>query len=93
MGGISSHLDNEMNAHMAPSWAWLEDALIASGSVLRCISYFDEMAQLGFQERIESGLNENYEAALRALKPSESGLLVRVHAEWLNCPPPASPSH
>ena len=67
IGGISLHLDDEMNAHMAPSWAWLEDALIASGSVLRCISYFDEMAQLGFKERLESGPNQDYVAALKAL--------------------------
>lgn len=65
VGGIISHLDDEMLADMAPSWAHLDDALTACGSVLRCVAYFDEMAQLGFKERIESGPNETYIAALK----------------------------
>jgi hypothetical protein len=60
-------LDEDMNAIMAPSWEHLDDALVAASSVLRFVSYYDEMAQLGMQERIRSGPNEAYVAACKSL--------------------------
>ena len=67
VGGVISTTDSEMHAHMAPSWEHIEDALVASGSVLRIIGYFDEMANLGLKERLESGPHEEYVKALKAL--------------------------
>jgi hypothetical protein len=67
VGGVISNIDSEMHAHMAPSWEHVEDALIASGGILRCIGYFDEMANLGLKERLENGPNEEYVNACKAL--------------------------
>ncbi len=67
IGGVIASIDEDMNAIMAPSWEHLDDALVAASSVLRCLSYFDEMAQLGMQERIRRGPNEDYVAACKAL--------------------------
>jgi hypothetical protein len=67
IGGVIASLDDEMNAIMAPSWEHLDDALVAASSVLRCVSYYDEIAQLGMQERIRSGPNEAYVAACKSL--------------------------
>jgi hypothetical protein len=40
---------------MAPSWNWLEFALINSfGSFVRCLQYFAEIAQFGFKERLQN---------------------------------------
>ena len=65
--GVMASLDEDLNAIPAPSWEHLDDALVAAGSVLRCVSYFDEMAQLGMQERIRSGPNQRYVDACKAL--------------------------
>jgi hypothetical protein len=68
IGGLISQVDSDMNVASAPSWAWLEDALVTGlGSLVRCLNYFDEIAQLGFKERLESGPNEDYVAALKSL--------------------------
>jgi hypothetical protein len=67
VAGVIAHVDDEMHAHIAPSWEHLEDALVASASMLRSVGYFDEMAQLGLKERLESGPNEDYVAACRSL--------------------------
>jgi hypothetical protein len=67
VGGVISTIDSEMHAHMAPSWEHVEDALVASGSVLRCIGYFDETGHLGLKDRLENGPNEAYVAACKAL--------------------------
>lgn len=67
IGGIAAHVDAQMYAHMAPSWEHLDDALVATGSFLRCVGYLDEMAQLGFKDRLEKGPNEDYADALKAL--------------------------
>jgi len=67
ISGVIASLDEDMNAVMAPSWEHLDDALVAAGSVLRCVSYFDEMAQLGMQERIHTGPNDDYVTACKAL--------------------------
>ena len=67
IAGVIASIDEDMNAIMAPSWEHLDDALVAASSVLRCVSYLDEMAQLGMQERIRRGPNEDYVAACKAL--------------------------
>jgi ABC-type branched-subunit amino acid transport system substrate-binding protein len=67
ISGVIASLDEDMNAIVAPSWKHLDDALVAASSVLRCVSYFDEMAQLGMQERIRTGPNDDYVAACKAL--------------------------
>ena len=65
--GVIASLDEDLNAMMAPSWEHLDDALVAASSALRCVSYYDEMAQLGMQERIQSGPTEAYVGA--AIRP------------------------
>ena len=71
IGGLISHLDSNMHVELAPSWNWLDDALINGlGAFVRCLNYFDEIAQLGFKERLENGPNENYVTALRNLPGS-----------------------
>lgn len=68
VGGLGSQTDSEGKADVAPSWNWLEDALISGfGSFVRCLGHFDEIAQLGFKERLENGPNEDYAVALKGL--------------------------
>jgi len=67
IAGIIAQMDSEMNAHMAPSWEFLEDALVATGNVLRIVSYFDEMAGLGLESRLQSGPVVDYVAACKTL--------------------------
>lgn len=67
MGGVITSVDAETNSIMAPSWEHLHDALVATVSVLKCVSLYDEMAGLGMQARIGSGPNEAYAAACRTL--------------------------
>ena len=67
IGGIIAQMDSEMNAHMAPSWEFLEDALVATGNVLRIVSYFNEVAGLGLEGRIQSGPVADYVSACKAL--------------------------
>lgn len=70
IGGLNSQADSEMNAEVAPSWNWLEDALVGGfGSLVRCLGHFDEIAQLGFKKRLEEGPNEDYATALNSLPP------------------------
>jgi len=64
--GVIASLD-EANVVSAPSREHLDDALVATASVLRCVSLYDEMAGFGMQERIRSGPNEAYVAACKAL--------------------------
>jgi hypothetical protein len=70
--GIAAHSDADMLADMAPSWACLDDALVATGCALRSISHYDEIANLGFKERIESGPSADYVAAVKSLRPPAS---------------------
>jgi len=71
IGGLSSQTDQEGKVDVAPSWSWLEIALVSGfGSLVRCLGHFDEMAQLGFKERLENGPNEDYAVALKGLPPS-----------------------
>jgi len=60
IAGIIAHMDSEMNAHMAPCWEYLEDALVATGSLLRIASYFDELAGLGLGDRLGTGPIASY---------------------------------
>jgi len=65
--GIAAQSDANMQADMAPSWACLDDALVATGCALRSIQHYDEIANLGFKERIESGPCADYVAACKNL--------------------------
>lgn len=67
IAGIIAHVDSDMNAYMAPSWEYLEDALVASGGVLRIASYYDEMATLGLGERLATGPIASYVEACKSL--------------------------
>jgi hypothetical protein len=67
VGGIVAHTDGSMMAHIAPSWEHLDDALVASACVIRCIELYDEMAALGLRNRIQQGPNSAYVEALKAL--------------------------
>jgi hypothetical protein len=67
IGGIAAHSDANMLADMAPSWACLDDALVATGCALRSVDLYDEMANLGFKERIEAGPAADYVAACKRL--------------------------
>ena len=62
-GGVAAYSDADMLADMAPSWEYLDDALVATGCALRCVQHYDEIANLGFKERIESGPGADYVAA------------------------------
>jgi hypothetical protein len=66
--GIAAQSDADRLADMAPSWACLDDALVATGCVLRSIKLYDEMANLGFAERIEAGPLADYAAACENLR-------------------------
>jgi hypothetical protein len=66
--GIAAHSDADMLADMAPSWACLDDALVATGCAIRSIYHYDEIACLGFRERIERGPSADYIAACESLK-------------------------
>lgn len=65
--GLAAQSDANVLADMAPSWACLEDALLATGCALRSVGLYDEMAGLGFKERIESGPGNDYITAVKAL--------------------------
>jgi len=68
--GIAAHSDENMQPDMAPSSSCLDDALVATGSALRAVNHFDEMANLGFKERIENGPLSEFVEACKALKKS-----------------------
>jgi hypothetical protein len=73
IGGLIAQVDSDLNAETAPSWSWLDDALVNSiGSFVRCLAYFDEIAVLGFKERIKSGPMGDYVAAIKTLAASRS---------------------
>jgi len=61
-----------MNADLAPSWHWLDHALInGMGSFVRMLGYLDEIAELGFKEQLQNGPNEGYIRALKSLPYGE----------------------
>jgi hypothetical protein len=71
IGGLIAQVDSEMNVELAPSWSWLEDALVGGlGSLVRCVNEFDEIVQLGFKQRLQDGPNECYVAAVKNLVTS-----------------------
>lgn len=53
IGGVFAGMDENMNEHITPSWAHVDDALVPARSVLSCVSLYDDMAGLGMQERIQ----------------------------------------
>ena len=67
IGGLVSHTDKEMYAEIAPSWACIADALVATGSFVRSVGDYDEMGNLGFKDRLQGEVNEAYAAAVRSL--------------------------
>jgi hypothetical protein len=73
--GLRSQTDLDGKTDMAPSWSNLGNALVSGvASFVRCLSYLDdldEIAALGFKDRIES-LNMSYVAALRSLSSDAS---------------------
>jgi hypothetical protein len=75
IAGIIANVNSEIHAQMAPSWDYLEDALVATAIYIRCIAQFDEVANLGFAERIDSGPSAEYVNACKALKvqPGSAG--------------------
>ncbi|MGA8030000.1 MAG: DUF5677 domain-containing protein [Bryobacteraceae bacterium] len=65
--GMIAGCNPEAQIEMAPDWKYLEETLVdAHGAFIRCLEYFDDIAQLGFKERIGE-LADNYNAALKAL--------------------------
>jgi hypothetical protein len=68
IAGVMANVDSNNHAQMAPSWDYLEDALVATGIVIRCASHFNEVAGLGFADRIDSGPSVEYINACMALK-------------------------
>jgi hypothetical protein len=70
--GLTAQLDSEGKMDMAPSWSHLATALISGlGSFLRCLNYFDEIARLGFKDRIDILLGD-YVDAVKATALSRS---------------------
>jgi len=65
--GIVAHSGADLLADMAPSWAHLEDALVATGCAYRAINLYDEIANLGFKDRLERGPGADYVAACNAI--------------------------
>jgi hypothetical protein len=68
IAGLMAQCDSESRMDMAPSFKSLDDALVnGHGSLVRCLSYFDEIAQLGFKGRLEAELHSDYAAAVKGL--------------------------
>ena len=67
ISGLVSHADKDLSADIAPSWAYLADALVATGSFVRSVGDYDEMGNLGFKDRLENDVNESFAAAIRSL--------------------------
>ena len=70
IGGLIGQVDAKtMEVELAPSWNWLETALVSGiGCFIRCLNEFDEIAALNFKDRLENGPNEDYVKALQALQ-------------------------
>jgi hypothetical protein len=53
VSGLMAQCDDESKVDMAPSFKNLDHALVsAHGSIVRCLNYFDEIARLGFEDRL-----------------------------------------
>jgi hypothetical protein len=72
IAGIIAHTDSDMQAHVAPSWELLEDSLLSMASVIGCAQLFDEIAGLGFHDRINSGPVKAFFTALNFITPVPS---------------------
>lgn len=56
IGGVIASFDEELTSIIAPSWEYIEDALLtATGSVIWCISMYCELANLDMADRISRG--------------------------------------
>jgi hypothetical protein len=67
--GLTAQTDSAGMMDMAPSWNDLANALVAGTcSFIRCLSYFDEIAALGFKSRLEE-LFGDYAAAVKTIPP------------------------
>jgi hypothetical protein len=69
--GVIASVDDDMNSITAPSWEHLDDALVAAGSVLRYVTYYDEMAKVGLRERLQNGPNQAYVDACKIFRDRE----------------------
>jgi hypothetical protein len=62
-----AQLDDDSSVDTPPSWKSLGGALVnGHGSLVRCLSYFDEIAHLGFKDRLAE-LHSDYAAAVKSL--------------------------
>jgi hypothetical protein len=67
IAGLMAQLDGESSVDTPPSFKSLDDALVnGHGSLVRCLSHFDEIAHLGFKDRL-SELHSDYAAAVKSL--------------------------
>jgi hypothetical protein len=74
-------MDNEMNVQLAPSGEWLEEALYNGlGSMVRCLGYLNEIANLGFRARLENGINKDYVTAVKNTHSSRD--CARCSVSW-----------
>lgn len=67
IAGILAQCDSDGRVIMAPSDNFLYEALLSGqGSMIRCLEYFNEVAQLGLADRIQE-LIAGYEAAVKSV--------------------------
>lgn len=67
IAGLIAQLDDDSSVDTPPSFKGLDDALVnGHGSLVRCLSYFDEIAQFGFKDRLAE-LHSDYAAAVKSL--------------------------
>ena len=67
IAGLMAQLDDESRVDTAPSFKSLDDALVnGHGSLLRCLGYLDEIAHLGFKDRLAERYSD-YAAAVKSL--------------------------
>jgi hypothetical protein len=67
IAGLMAQLDGESSVDTPPSWKSLDDALVnGHGSLVRCLSYLDEIAHLGFEDRLAE-IHSDYAAAVKSL--------------------------
>lgn len=75
--GLAAYSDDDQLADMAPSWNHLGAALSGIGCAYRAVLIYDEMAQLGFKERLEEGPGATYILACKGMPAEErSGLWI-----------------
>jgi hypothetical protein len=67
IAGVIAYMDSDLNAHMEPSWEYIEDALVATGSLLRVTTYFADITGLNLEERLAAAVAD-YVAACNGLE-------------------------